>query len=122
MTARILPHNLDAESSVLGGVFLRRACLELPEVAALSVPDFFGPKHQAVLAAMRNLASKSEPIDPITVEAELARLGKLESVGGLAFLGELMLVTPSVESVANHARIVARLSARRALKIGRAHV
>jgi len=88
-TTRILPHNLSAEASVLGGVLLRRAALDAPAVAALEVPDFYGPKHQAVWMAMRNLEATSQPIDPITVEVELQRLGKLDAVGGLAFLGEL---------------------------------
>jgi replicative DNA helicase len=110
---RILPHNLSAEASVLGGVLLRRAALDEPAVAALEVPDFYGPKHQAVWMAMRNLEATSQPIDPITVEVELARLGKLDAVGGLAALGELMLAPPSVERAGDYARIVARLAVRR---------
>ena len=110
---RILPHNLSAEASVLGGVLLRRAALDEPAVAALEVPDFYGPKHQAVWMAMRNLEATSQPIDPITVEVELQRLGKLDAVGGLAFLGELALVTPTAERTADYAAIVGKLSTRR---------
>lgn len=112
---RVLPHNLNAEASVLGGVLLRRACLGLPGVAALETEDFYGPKHQAVWMAIKNLEATSQPIDPITVEAELARLGKLQAVGGLAFLGELALITPSVDSVAAYAEIVGKLATRRAV-------
>lgn len=110
---RILPHNLNAEASVLGGVLLRRAALAEPAVSALDVLDFYGPKHQAVWMAMRNLETTSQPIDPITVEAELQRLGKLDAAGGLAFLGELALITPSADRVADYAAIVGKLSTRR---------
>lgn len=110
---RILPHNLSAEASVLGGVLLRRAALDEPAVAALEVPDFYGPKHQAVWMAMRNLEATSQPIDPITVEVELQRLGKLDAVGGLAFLGELALITPTAERTADYAALVGKLSTRR---------
>lgn len=110
---RILPHNLSAEASVLGGVLLRRAALDEPAVAALEVPDFYGPKHQAVWMAMRNLEATSQPIDPITVEVELQRLGKLDAVGGLAFMGELALVTPTAERTADYAALVGKLSTRR---------
>ena len=112
-TTRILPHNLSAEACVLGGVLLRRAALDEPAVAALEVPDFYGPKHQAVWMAMRNLEATSQPIDPITVEVELQRLGKLDAVGGLAFLGELALITPTAERTADYAALVGKLSTRR---------
>lgn len=110
---RILPHNLNAEASVLGGVLLRRAALAEPAVSALEVLDFYGPKHQAVWMAMQNLETTSQPIDPITVEAELQRLGKLDAAGGLAFLGELALITPSADRVSDYAAIVGKLSTRR---------
>lgn len=110
---RILPHNVNAEASVLGGVLLRREALAHPMVAALEVDDFYDPKHQAVWMAVRNLEATSQPIDPITVEAELARLGKSQAVGGLAALGELMLAPPSIERAGDYARIVARLAVRR---------
>jgi len=110
---RILPHNLSAEASVLGGVLLRRAALDAPAVAALEVPDFYSPKHQAAWMAIRNLEATSQPIDAVTVEVELQRLGKLDAVGGLAFLGELALVTPSADRVADYAAIVGKLSTRR---------
>ena len=110
---RILPHNVNAEASVLGGVLLRREALAHPMVAALEVDDFYDPKHQAVWMAVRNLEATSQPIDPITVEAELARLGKSQAVGGLAALGELMLAPPSIERAGDYARIMARLAVRR---------
>lgn len=110
---RTLPHNQGAEASVLGGVMLRRSTLDLASVAALGVDDFYNPKHQAVFMAMRNLEAQAKPIDPVTVEAELARLGKSESVGGLAFLGELALLVPSAENVDAYATIVGKLSTRR---------
>lgn len=110
---RILPHNLSAEASVLGGVLLRRAALDAPAVAALEVPDFYSPKHQAAWMAIRNLEATSQPIDAVTVEVELQRLGKLDAVGGLAFLGELMLSPPGLDHVADYAAIVGKLSTRR---------
>ena len=110
---RILPHNVNAEASVLGGVLLRRAALDAPAVAALEVPDFYSPKHQAAWMAIRNLEATSQPIDAVTVEVELQRLGKLDAVGGLAFLGELMLSPPGLDHVADYAALVGKLSTRR---------
>jgi replicative DNA helicase len=115
MAGRVLPHNLDAEASVLGGVFLRNEVLS--QLDTLEVEHFYSPKHQAVFMAMRNLEAKAQPIDPVTVEAELQRLGKLDSVGGLAFLGELALRVPSVDNVVHYAEIVeGKRAARRVIE------
>ena len=113
-TPRTLPHNLDVEASILGGVLLRRECLDLPDVDRLTVEDFYSPKHQAVWMAMQNLKSQLAPIDPVTVEAELARLGKSDAVGGLAFMGELACRVPSPDNVARYARTASDLAIRRA--------
>src|SRR5678816_616129 len=104
MAGRQKPHNLDAEASVLGGIFLRNEVLA--QLDTLEVEDFYSPKHQAVFTAMRNLEATAKPIDPVTVEAELQRQGKLETVGGLAFLGELALRVPSADNVIHYAEIV----------------
>jgi len=103
-SARVTPHNLDAEASVLGGIFLRNEVLS--QLDTLEVEDFYSPKHQAVFQAMRNLEATAKPIDPITVEAELDRMGKTEAVGGLGYLSELTLRVPSAENVVHYAEIV----------------
>lgn len=93
---------LNHEAGVLGGVLLR------PEVLGLlhftEVEDFHSPKHQAVFIAMRNLEASGRPIDVLMVEAELQRLERLEAVGGLAFLGVLVLRVPSPDNVVHYAR------------------
>ncbi|MBK9037277.1 MAG: replicative DNA helicase [Myxococcales bacterium] len=115
MAGRVLPHNLDAEASVLGGVFLRNEVLS--QLDTLEVEHFYSPKHQAVFMAMRNLEAKAQPIDPVTVEAELARQGKFEAIGGMAFLGELALRVPSVDNVIHYAEIVeGKRAARRVIE------
>ena len=101
---RVTPHNLDAEASVLGGIFLRNEVLS--QLDTLEVEDFYSPKHQAVFQAMRNLEATAKPIDPITALAELDRMGKAEAIGGLGFLSELTLRVPSAENVIHYAEIV----------------
>lgn len=104
-------HNPDSEAAVLGGVLLRNDVLvSLP----LEIEDFYDPRHQAVFQAMRNLEATMRPIDPVTVEAELARLGKSEAVGGLAFALELQLRVPEADNVRHYAAEVIRLANRRA--------
>ena len=94
---RVLPHNLDAEASVLGGVILRNDILS--QLDTLEVDDFYDHRHKVVFQAMRNLEAVTRPIDVVTLENEIEKAGKLDAIGGIAFLGELTLRVPSVDNV-----------------------
>ena len=117
---RVLPHNLDAEASVLGGILLRNEVLTNLDV--LEVDDFYDPRHKAVFAAMRNLEATAKPIDLVTLEAELDKAGKLEPIGGVAFLGELALRVPTVDNVTHYADIVSDKHAARKLMLASSEV
>ena len=104
MSRRVLPHNLDAEASILGGVLLRNEVLT--QLDTLEVEDFYDHKHKVVFQAIRNLEAAARPIDVVTLENEIAKAGKLEAIGGVAFLGELTLRVPTVENVMAYAEIV----------------
>jgi len=92
-----------AEASVLGGLLLKPAILRDLE---LEVADFGHLPHQVVFAAMRNLEADATPIDTVTLENEIAKLGKLDAIGGVALLGELALHVPTTENVHAYADIV----------------
>jgi replicative DNA helicase len=113
-----LHYNLDAEASVLGGIFLDEMHAKqgvLKRLDTLEVEDFFSPKHQAVFQAIRNLESRGEPIDPVTVDVELERIGRSQAVGGLSFLGDLTLRVPSMENTLHYAQILGELRVKRTL-------
>jgi replicative DNA helicase len=101
---RVPPHNFDAEASILGGVLLRNEALN--ELDSLTPEDFYDPKHREVFAAMRSLEARSRPIDPITLEEELGKSGKLAAIGGLAFLSELVQAVPTADNIRYYATIV----------------
>src|SRR2546423_11485605 len=90
---RVLPHNLDAEASILGGILLRNDVLV--QLDTLEVEDFYEHRHKVVFQAIRNLEATSRPIDVVTLENEIANVGKLEAIGGIAFLGQLPLRVPT---------------------------
>ena len=66
-TARVLPHSLDAEASLLGGIVLRNDVLT--SLDDLEPEHFYDPKHQAVFTAMRALEKMSLPQPDNIVEA-----------------------------------------------------
>jgi replicative DNA helicase len=86
---RTLPHRPEAENAVLGGILLRGrdALGEVQEY--VREEDFYQPRAQAVFRAMRILDERGEPIDVITLEAQLRRTGELELVGGIEGLARL---------------------------------
>lgn len=101
---RVLPHNVDVEGSILGGIIVRNEVLSL--LATLEIDDFYDLKHKVVFEAIRNLEAAKTPIDVITLEAEIEKAGKLDAVGGVAFLGELALRVPTPDNVEAYAKIV----------------
>ena len=101
---RVLPHNLDAEASILGGIILRNEVLL--QLETLEIEDFYHHQHKVVFEAIRNLEAGAKPIDVVTLENEIEKKGKLEAIGGIAFLGELALRVPTVDNILAYTEIV----------------
>lgn len=101
---RVLPHSPDSEASILGGILLRNEVLS--QLDTLETEDFYDLKHRVVFQAIRNLEAAARPIDVVTLENEIAKAGKLEAIGGVAFLGELTLRVPTADNVEAYARII----------------
>jgi replicative DNA helicase len=117
---RVLPHSLDAEASVLGGILLRNDVLT--QLDTLSEDEFYDPRHRAVFAAIRALEDKTKPIDEVTLEEQLSQMGKLEAVGGVAFLAELALTVPTADNVVHYAQIIQDKASARNLMLAAAEV
>ena len=118
--SRVLPHNLDAEASVLGGILLRNEVL--PLLAELVGEDFYDPRHQAIFNAVQELEAASKPIDEVTLEAQLQQGGKLEAVGGLAYISQLALRVPTADNVVHYASIVRELNSARRLMLAASEI
>ncbi len=99
------PHNDEAERALLGGLLLEPQ--RVPEIAEfVREGDFFSPRHDAVFAALLALAERSQPIDYVSVGEALNAAGKLQQVGGRAYLVELTNTVTSAAHARHHARIV----------------
>src|SRR5580704_12463123 len=85
---RPLPHNLEAERSILGAVLLDNHSLNAA-VEKLRSEDFFLPQHRQIFERMIQLAEKQQAIDVVTLMEDLARRGELESAGGVPYLSQL---------------------------------
>src|ERR1043166_5905220 len=102
---RTLPHSIESEASLLGGIILRNDALST--LADLETEDFYDNRHRVVFQAIRNLEAASRPIDVVTLENEISKVGKLDAIGGVGFIGELALRVPTIDNVETYGKIVA---------------
>ena len=102
---RPLPHNIEAERSILGAVLLDNHALNAA-VERLRPEDFFLPQHRHIFERMVQLGEKQQAIDTVTLMEDLARSGELEASGGVAYLSQLADGLPRVTNVDHYARIV----------------
>jgi replicative DNA helicase len=102
---RTVPHNLDAEESLVGAMLLSRDAIATA-VEACAADDFYKPAHAHIFRAVSDLYARGEPVDAVTVADELSRAGLLELIGGPATLVTLAAETPSVANAGRYARIV----------------
>jgi replicative DNA helicase len=102
---RPLPHNAEAERSILGAVLLDNHALNAA-VERLRSEDFFLSQHRLIFERMVQLGEKSQAIDTITLMEDLVRSGELEAAGGVAYLSQLADGLPRVANVDHYARIV----------------
>lgn len=108
---RVLPHDLDLEASILGGVVLQNEVIG--ELDNLETSDFYHLPHRVVWDAIRNLRAKDRPIDIVTLRVEIEMQGKLDAIGGVGFLGELVLRVPTVDNIRAYRDTVLTLSRNR---------
>lgn len=102
---RTPPHSLEAERGVLGGVLIDNQAIDAA-LEALNADDFYREAHRHIFESMLSLQGRGEPVDELTVADELRRGGKLDQVGGLAYVGELARSTPTSAHVRAYAKIV----------------
>lgn len=112
---RPLPHNLDAERSVLGAILLDNHALDRAIEKALKPEDFFLDQNRRLFDRMIGLSEASQVIDTITLMDDLTRKGELEAVGGVAYLSSLTDGMPRVTNVEHYVRIVKEKALLRAL-------
>ncbi len=107
------PHSVEAEQAVLGSVML------FPELArhleSLVVDDFFDSNNRTVAEIVLQRAKDRLPLDVITVAHALRLAEKLQCVGGIAFLGQLVESIPISAHIQHYVDIVKESSLRRQL-------
>jgi replicative DNA helicase len=111
---RMPPQNLEAEVAVLGSLMLDAKAI-IKVVDSLAADDFYRSVNRDIYGAMLHLFEKNEPIDVLSVSTLLRENKKLDGVGGVSYLTELVNAVPSASNVAHYAEIVRKKSVLRNL-------
>jgi len=102
---RTLPHNLEAERSVLGAILVQNDAFNMA-AQVIDSRDFYRDAHRRIFERMAALSERSHAIDFVTLKEELSRNGELDEVGGPAYVASLADGVPRATNVEYYAKIV----------------
>src|ERR1700730_7482755 len=101
---RVPPNDLDAEMSVLGSILLDP--LSVAKVLqSLRAVDFYRENSGQIYRAALDLFAAGEPIDNVTLAAQLQTMGLLDRVGGRAQLASMQGAVPTAANIEYYGRI-----------------
>ena len=111
---KVPPHDVEAEQAIIGSMLTDRDAV-ISAIEILRPDDFYREDNKTIYEAILNLYNRSEPIDIITVRAELEAMGKIDNVGGLEYLAELPEKVPTTANAMKYIKIVEEKSSLRKL-------
>ena len=114
MPTRSLPNNVEAEESVLGACFLSKYALE-KAIENLTPESFYNDKNAKIFEAMASLSDEKTPIDITTVTSYLKKNNKLNEVGGVEYLTEVLNYVPTASNIDFYIKSVEEASLLRGL-------
>ena len=111
---RVPPHSIEAEQAVLGAAL--QSPKALPFLADAVRPDhFYKDAHRDIFSVIADFFAESRTVDVVTVSEELKRRGKLEGVGGNAYIASIIESVPTAANAQAYAKIVKEKAMQREL-------
>lgn len=110
----MLPHNLEAEQSLLGCMLLDPK-VQSEIASSLKEDDFHFESHKYLFSAMEEIIQQNKPLDFVTLVDALEKNGTLDKVGGLSYIANLSNTMPSTVNYKSYLDIVLRDSMMRKL-------
>jgi replicative DNA helicase len=102
---KLPPQSPEAEASLLGALLIdNEAIIKIADL--VSANDFYDERHAIIYRAIAHLYERRRPIDVLTVTSRLKDENALETVGGAAYVTELVNGVPSAAHVVHYAEIV----------------
>lgn len=97
-------NDIAAEQAVLGAVFLDPSVLD--EIIFLEERDFSIMKHQQIYKVMRYLEKRGQPVDIVSVTDAYLKFGRIEDIGGVSYLSQLVDSCPTAANAEYYARLI----------------
>lgn len=111
---RIPPQDIDAEKALLGSIMVRP--IGIHDIMDSVRPEtFYVEKHGMIYKEMLDLTNKSEPIDLVSLTTKLRERKVIDTVGGVDYLNELVMMVPASTNITHYADIVTKKSSLRNL-------
>jgi hypothetical protein len=110
----VLPSSLEHEQGIIVALMLDPGAAETV-FSLLSPSDFYKDAHRLIIEAAQLLNEKGEPCDLPTLHLSLRASGKIEKVGGAAYLASLPDQCPIPTDLKYYCRKIAWLSEKRRL-------
>lgn len=105
LAGRTMPYSIEAEQSVLGGILIDSNCMAaVSEI--IGEDDFYFEHNKAIFAAMLVMFNTNRAIDFVTVSDALTAQGKLDAVGGISYLSNIVSSVPTTANITQYAHIV----------------
>jgi len=111
---KIPPQAVDLEEVVLGAMMIDKKGVD-EVIDILHADAFYKDAHRFIYEAIFKLFETSEPVDLLTVSAQLKKDGHLEAVGGDFYLIKLTQKVASSAHIEFHARIILQKYIQRSL-------
>ena len=112
---RALPQALEVERAVLGAMLIDNMAINRVVEVLGDETAFYHTPHRKVYAAIQSVSERGDPVDQVTLTAELVRRGQLEDVGGAVLIAELASEMATAANAEYHAQIVLEKAQRRRL-------
>lgn len=103
--AKEIPHNIEAEQSVIGAMFLSKYAIQ-KAVESLSKESFFLEKHGKIFDTIKDLFNEGIAVDITTVTDRLKDKKILSEIGGVDYLSDILDQTPTSANVDHYIKIV----------------
>ncbi len=111
---KVIPHNLEAETSVLGSMIIDRDAVAVA-IQSLQSESFYKEANQKIFSAIVSLYDKNKAVDVLTLVEELKRRGDLDTAGGASYIALLTSSIPTAANIMHYASIVKEKSILRQL-------
>ncbi len=102
---KVPPSDIEAEQAVLGSMLTDKDAV-ISAIEVLKEDDFYREDNKAIYGAILNLYNRAEPVDIITLKAELVSLGKFDVIGGIEYLASLPDMAPTSANIEKYIKIV----------------